>query len=158
MSSCPEVTATVGQYSCQEPLCPQQTPYHNAACMQGLRGLGRACKSELFIRGGSHHGGRKVIVWSHGPGNHSEGCAGTLQGGNEMSWCRVARPDDMPHTVTTLFLRPRAIQCMSQGRSPIAQGDRGLFSLRLVTSLCIPRLWAALGKNLFRQSLTILGK
>lgn len=68
MSSCPEVTVTVGQYSCQEPLCPQQTLCHNAICTLGLRGVGRACKSELFILGGSHHGGRKVIVWSHSPG------------------------------------------------------------------------------------------
>lgn len=70
MSSCPGMTATVGQYSCQEPLCPQKTHCHNAICTLGLRGvgLGRACKSGLFILGGSHHGGRKVIAWPHSPG------------------------------------------------------------------------------------------
>lgn len=115
MSSCPEVTAPVGSFCCQETLCPQQTPRHNAIHTLGPRSLGKACKARLFILGGSHHGGRKVIAWPHSPGNHSEDCAGTLQSGNEMSWLRATRPDDIPHTVTTLFLRPRAIQCMSRG-------------------------------------------
>lgn len=101
-SSGPGVRATTGPESSRSPSAHSG---HCAVCMAS----GGKYRWGLFRPGGTYHPGRKAttIMWSdsHRAIKRAEG---NSQSRNEMFLLRAARPDDVPLTGTTSFLRIRA--------------------------------------------------